>query len=116
MALRRDVFGRLPGEGKWQHVLLADGNIGIGGDPAVLVRRVHELLRPKGTALVEVEPPGAGLRRRQVRVRTHERRGHWFDWAWLGADRLGLVAAASGFAVSWLTERSGRWFAALEKG
>jgi SAM-dependent methyltransferase len=115
MALRRDVFERLPDEGQWQHVLLADGNIGIGGDPAVLLRRVHELLRPGGTALVEVEPPGNGLRRVQVRVRTQDRRGRWFDWAWLGADRLGFVAVASGFTVWWLTERSGRWFAALEK-
>jgi SAM-dependent methyltransferase len=116
MALRRDVFGKLPGEGRWQHVLLVDGNIGIGGDPVVLLRRVHGLLRPGGSALVEVEPPGNGLRRGQVRVRTLYRRGRWFDWAWLGADRLAFVAVASGFTVSWLTERSGRWFAALEKG
>ena len=31
--LRRDLFAPLPGEGRWHHVLLADGNIGIGGDP-----------------------------------------------------------------------------------
>jgi SAM-dependent methyltransferase len=115
LALRRDVFGELPREGRWQHVLLADGNIGIGGDPVVLLRRVHELLRPGGSALVEIEPPGNGLRRGQVRVRTRERRGRWFDWAWLGTDRLGFVAAASGFAVSWVTEHSDRWFAALER-
>ncbi|EWM14177.1 methyltransferase type 12 [Kutzneria sp. 744] len=30
-ALCRDVFDRIPGEGRWRHVLLADGNIGIGG-------------------------------------------------------------------------------------
>ena len=29
-------------------VLLADGNIGIGGDPAALLRRVSELLAPQG--------------------------------------------------------------------
>lgn len=29
MALRRDVFSALPGEGRWATALLADGNIGI---------------------------------------------------------------------------------------
>lgn len=32
-ALRRDVFDPLPGTGRWQTVLLADGNVGLGGDP-----------------------------------------------------------------------------------
>ena len=36
-ALRRDVFAQLPGEGRWDTVLLADGNIGIGGDPVALL-------------------------------------------------------------------------------
>ena len=48
IAIRRDVFDLLPGEGRWQHVLLADGNIGIGGDPAALLRRVRQLLSPAG--------------------------------------------------------------------
>ncbi|MFB9332053.1 methyltransferase domain-containing protein, partial [Actinoplanes octamycinicus] len=30
-ALRRDVFAPLPGQGRWEHLLLADGNLGIGG-------------------------------------------------------------------------------------
>ena len=32
-ALRRSVFDPLPGVGQWGTVLLADGNIGIGGLP-----------------------------------------------------------------------------------
>ena len=35
----------LPGEGRWHHVPLADGNIGIGGDPVPLQRRFVELRR-----------------------------------------------------------------------
>ena len=31
--LRRDVFESLPATGRWQTVLLADGNVGLGGDP-----------------------------------------------------------------------------------
>ncbi|MGH3346947.1 MAG: class I SAM-dependent methyltransferase, partial [Nocardioides sp.] len=36
IALRRNVFATLPGEGRWSTALLADGNIGIGGDPVTL--------------------------------------------------------------------------------
>ena len=39
-AIRRNVFDALPGEGRWRTALLADGNIGIGGDPAALLRRL----------------------------------------------------------------------------
>ena len=38
-ALRRDVFEPLPGTGRWQTVLLADGNVGLGGDPWRVLRR-----------------------------------------------------------------------------
>ena len=62
LAILRDVFGRVPGAGRWMTVLLADGNIGIGGDPAALLRRVGELLAPGGHAFVEVQPPGRPLR------------------------------------------------------
>ncbi|HEY1823596.1 MAG TPA: class I SAM-dependent methyltransferase, partial [Trebonia sp.] len=38
-ALHRSVFDPLPGQGRWATVLLADGNIGIGGMPASLLHR-----------------------------------------------------------------------------
>ena len=47
-ALRRDVFGPLPGTGRWHTVLLADGNVGLGGDPWRVLRRAAELLRQGG--------------------------------------------------------------------
>ncbi|MEV0288142.1 DUF2064 domain-containing protein [Kribbella sp. NPDC050820] len=56
LALRRPVHERLPAEGRWGSVLLMDGNIGIGGDPAALLRRCRELVRPGGLVLVEVDP------------------------------------------------------------
>jgi rSAM/selenodomain-associated transferase 1 len=55
-ALRRPVQEPLPGEGRWGSVLLMDGNIGIGGAPALLLRRCAELVRPDGLVLVEVDP------------------------------------------------------------
>jgi SAM-dependent methyltransferase len=51
--LRRSLFDALPGEGRWGTVLLIDGNIGIGGDPQRLLRRVFSLMTPGGTVIVE---------------------------------------------------------------
>jgi SAM-dependent methyltransferase len=110
-ALRRDVFERQPGEGRWQHTLLADGNIGIGGDPERLLGRVRELLAPGGTALIELDGPGSGLRHGTVRVVTGDADGRWFPWAWLGADMIDTVAGAAGMATRWVREAGGRWFA-----
>ncbi|GAA1672019.1 hypothetical protein GCM10009745_13440 [Kribbella yunnanensis] len=56
VALQRPVQNRLPAEGRWGSVVLMDGNIGIGGDPADLLRRCAELVRPNGLVLVEVDP------------------------------------------------------------
>lgn len=111
MAVRRDVFHHQPGEGRWRHALLADGNIGIGGDPIRLLRRVRELLRRGGSALVELDPPGGGLRHGPVRVATGSADGRWFPWAWLGAEMIGDVAAAAGMSTRWVRESGGRWFA-----
>ncbi|MFL6140407.1 MAG: methyltransferase domain-containing protein [Labedaea sp.] len=115
-AIRRDVFGRLPGTGRWAHVLLADGNIGIGGDPVRLLRRVRELLGVAGSALVELEAPGTGLRRDQVRVAgPASAPAAWFEWAWLGADAVERTARAAGLATRWVREQSGRWFTELAR-
>lgn len=111
-ALRRNVFDSVPGTGRWRHVLLADGNIGIGGDPARLLCRVGELLAPGGTALVEVDPPGSRVCNGQVRVNGA---GRWFAWAWLGADGVAATAAEAGLRLTWLAACGGRWFAELER-
>ncbi|MET9972278.1 class I SAM-dependent methyltransferase, partial [Streptomyces sp. NPDC006356] len=55
-ALRRSVFEPLPGEGRWDTVLLMDGNVGIGGDPRALLDRVAALLRPGGLLIAETAP------------------------------------------------------------
>lgn len=39
VAIERSVFGRVPARGRWRTILLLDGNIGIGGDPARLLGR-----------------------------------------------------------------------------
>lgn len=110
VALRRDVFGPLPGEGGWHEVLLVDGNIGIGGDPAALLGRVRRLLRPGGVAWVEVEPPGTGVWRGTGTVVDAGRRGRTFRWARVGADAV--AALATGFRAQ-VVEADRRWFAVL---
>jgi hypothetical protein len=101
----------VPGTGRWMTVLLADGNIGIGGDPAALLRRAGELLAPEGRALVELEPPGAPLRREHVRLCHAGLTGSWFPWAYVGADHIEDVArdAGLGEVETWTVD--GRWFA-----
>jgi SAM-dependent methyltransferase len=117
IALHRSVFDRLPDEGRWRHVLLADGNIGIGGDPAALLRRVTELLAPDGSALIELDPPGRGLRHERVRLLSHSteaRTGRsWFAWAWVGVDGIADLAAQAALRVEWTARRGHRWYAEL---
>jgi SAM-dependent methyltransferase len=92
--LHRDLFAPLPGEGRWHHVLLADGNIGIGGNPVQLLHRCTALLRPGGTMLIEAERPGAGLWRGTVRLQVAGiAAGPWFPWAVAGTGALAVLAA-----------------------
>jgi SAM-dependent methyltransferase len=113
LALRRDVFGVVPGTGRWSTLLLADGNIGIGGDPGTLLRRVVELMMPGGRALVEVEPPGVPMLCEQVRLRHGGILSDWFPWAWIGADQIGALALTAGLSVTETWTDSGRWFTVL---
>ncbi len=113
-ALCRDVFDAVPGEGRWETVLLADGNIGIGGDPVALLRRLRELLDPRGRVVVELAPPGTP---------------HVDDWATLesvdgtavirwsvvGIDAIEALAARVGLGVAERLETGERWWAVLEE-
>lgn len=118
VAIRRDVFTALPAEGRWRHVLLMDGNIGIGGDPVALLRRCRRLVHPTGTVVVELEPPGPGLWRGHARLASRStdgmlRRGGPFRWARLDTVAVHGVARTSGLAVRDTFEAGGRWFAEL---
>ncbi|MEP7368336.1 MAG: DUF2064 domain-containing protein [Dermatophilaceae bacterium] len=114
--LRRAVQHRLPGEGRWGTVLLADGNIGIGGDPAVLLLRCHDLLKPGGVAIVEADADDdADLR---VSLTLHSSSGRVssaMPWARVGARPLVLLANAAGFIAVEDWRVDGRVFIALRK-
>lgn len=113
-ALNRDIFS-LGGGRRWQHILLVDGNVGIGGDPVRLLWRCRDLLRPGGTVLVDVAPPGHGLQVTTARLVGATGPGAWFAWAVLGSDALEVVAAAAGLRVAdaWFVEDEQRWQAEL---
>ena len=115
LTLLRDVFGRVPGTGRWATVLLADGNIGIGGDPVALLRRVTELLTPTGQALVEVQPPGSALRAEQVRLRHGAQASSWFPWAYVGVDQIAEIAGNADLAAAETWSIADRWFAVLRR-
>jgi SAM-dependent methyltransferase len=112
--LERDIFGPLPGEGRWGTALLFDGNVGIGGDPARLLRRCRQLTGGRGQVVAEVQPPGTGWRRLTAWFERDGRRSESFAWAIVGADAIAGLARRAGLEVAGLAPTpSGRWFARL---
>ena len=112
--LQRDLFGRLPGEGRWATALLFDGNIGIGGDPTRLLARCRRLIGRRGQVVAEVQRPGTGWRRVTARLECDGLRSEPFGWAVVGADAVADLARAAGLALVALHDTpSGRWFARL---
>jgi len=113
-ALRRDVFAALPGHGRWRHLLLADGNIGIGGDPRRLLRRCRDLLAADGRLHVELAPPGTRSWSGDARLSAGDgAASDAFRWAVLAADDLAALAAASALRVLTSWTEANRWFATL---
>ncbi|MGD0701351.1 MAG: methyltransferase domain-containing protein [Trebonia sp.] len=98
-ALHRSVFDPLPGQGRWATVLLADGNIGIGGVPARLLHRCAQLLAPGGRLLVEAEPGNVDEQMTAWLEHLDGRHGPLFPWARMGAVPLLRAAAEAGLHV-----------------
>jgi SAM-dependent methyltransferase len=124
-ALRRDVFEPLPGHGRWRNVLLADGNIGIGGDPTALLRRCRTLLARDGRLQVELAPPGArswageavlsNAEATHHRKPTRDRAGDTASlrWAVVAANDLAPLAESAAMRTLTTWTEAGRWFATL---
>ncbi|MFE4693854.1 class I SAM-dependent methyltransferase [Streptomyces sp. NPDC056749] len=116
-ALRRSVFEPLPGEGRWGTALLVDGNIGIGGDPRVLLRRIATVLAPGGLLITEAAPHDVDER---VRVRLDDGREQagtapHFPWARVGVSALLLHARSQSWKPVGQWEADGRPFLALRR-
>ncbi|MFZ0832826.1 MAG: class I SAM-dependent methyltransferase [Mycobacterium sp.] len=112
-ALHRDVFGPLPGTGRWQTVLLADGNVGLGGDPRRILARTAELLMPGGRCLAEFDPTTTGVMISWVRLESSDTIGPWFRWASVGVDVAGRLADQAGLSIKEIHQIGGRVVAAL---
>lgn len=113
LVLHRDVFDTLPGEGRWHHVLLADGNLGIGGDPVALLKRALRLIGPGGSILVELSAGEPGLWRGAARITGPDgSSGRSFPWAEVGVGAIAEVAENAGLRLLRLFRRQ-RAFAEL---
>ncbi|MFF4500766.1 SAM-dependent methyltransferase [Streptomyces sp. NPDC001401] len=113
-ALHRSVFDPLPAEGRWGTALLIDGNIGIGGEPRILLDRIAQLLVPGGLLIAETVPaPDVDER---VLVHVTDARGaagHAFPWARLGTPALLRHAHRTGWRAVDQWTAGGRCFVAL---
>jgi SAM-dependent methyltransferase len=113
VALRRDVFDPVPGTGRWRHLLLADGNIGIGGDPRRLLRRCHELLGPAGRLHTELAPPGTPAWSGLATVQAPSGPASPLSWACVPVDDIPALASAAALRILDTWTEAGRWFATL---
>lgn len=114
-AVLRDVFEHLPGEGLWNYAILADGNIGIGGDPVRLLRRLGALLHDDGTVLVEVRRTPVGLRCERRRLRVGSVVSAEFDWAVVGSDAIASIALQAGWRIAGTYDHRSRRVVALKR-
>ncbi|MEP7179290.1 MAG: methyltransferase domain-containing protein [Pseudonocardiales bacterium] len=115
-AVLRSVFAPIPGEGRWPTVLLMDGNIGIGGDPARLLARIRVLLAPTGRLIVETHADAHADEQLAVRFSRHGRSiGPAFAWAHIGLLPLLRYAGVLGYGVSEAWAVEGRTFASLPR-
>ncbi|MFJ8598907.1 class I SAM-dependent methyltransferase [Streptomyces shenzhenensis] len=115
-ALCRSVFERVPGAGRWDTLLLMDGNIGIGGDPGALLRRLAQLAAPAGLLVVETAPLDIDERVRVQVVHTGGpggTAGSPFPWARIGTPALLRCARRTGWRAVGQWAAGGRCFAAL---
>jgi SAM-dependent methyltransferase len=114
-AIPGSIFAEVPGAGHWRSTLLLDGNIGIGGDPALLLRRTRDLLAAGGVAVVELDPPGAATECTRVRIEVSGTVSEWFPWARVGVDGIAPLASAAGLLCGPPRRAGHRWFVRLRR-
>jgi SAM-dependent methyltransferase len=113
-AIVGDVFDELPGAGTWRTALLLDGNVGIGGCPPRLLRRLKTLLHGQGRILVELEAPGAQSSDTRVRIEDDGELSEWLPWARVSASGIEQVASETGMVLQRLWSCGERWFGLLQ--
>lgn len=109
------LFQSLPDEGCWTTAVLADGNIGIGGDPVRLLRRCRGLLTGDGALLVEVDPPGSRTWQGEVKLDDGDRVSERFGWAFVAVDDIARLADAAALRLVETWTEADRWFVCLTR-
>ncbi|MDF8262684.1 class I SAM-dependent methyltransferase [Luteipulveratus flavus] len=113
LALPRDVFARLPGEGRWRTVLVLDGNSGIGGDLGGLLGRLRQVVGPRGLLVVESGSRTPGTH--EVLTARFAGGGPAFRWGVASADVIAGVAEQSGLVAQERWACNERDFVALRR-
>ncbi len=113
--VRHSVFEPMPGEGQWDTVLLADGNIGIGGDPAALLGRCAQMLGRGGRIVCDLAEPGVGVTVSDAWLTSHGMQSPVFRWAQVGPEAIHDLASDAGLRRHCVREHHGRWFAVLTR-
>ena len=98
---------------QWKHILLADGNVGIGGDPVRLVRRLARHLHPTGTMLVEVDASDVGLVSSRIQLRTDHLVSEPFEWARVGLAATEQISREAGLRLHGIAHSRSRTVATL---
>lgn len=108
------VFDPLEDEGRWDVALLLDGNIGIGGDPSVLLARCAEVVATDGSVVVETAPDAGvdDVYDAQV-VDDQGLSSATFPWAEVGREALHAHARAAGLRVAQTWSVDSRTFCRL---
>lgn len=98
--LNRSVFDPVPEEGTWGAIVLLDGNIGIGGNPDLLLRRCVALRGPDGHIVIEVHQEQERDVRFQARlIDAAGAHSATFPWAEAGATVARRILAHLGLAT-----------------
>ena len=109
-AIVGSIFDELPQTGGWGSALLLDGNIGIGGCPERLLRRVRTLLSPGGRAVIECVGPELPSHQTRLRLESADCVSDWFDWAEVSTTDADRFVCAAGLVVDERWHEDDRWF------
>ena len=115
--LQASLFDPLPGEGMWGQALLLDGNLGIGGDVASLLRRAVELVHDDGSVVVEAHPVARHSRQfHAVLIDQDGGSSETFPWAEMGCDPLVDAVRDAGLTVRDQWSLEARTFVEIARG
>ncbi|AKU19189.1 class I SAM-dependent methyltransferase [Luteipulveratus mongoliensis] len=116
LALPRDIFDRVPGEGRWRTVVVLDGNSGIGGDLSGLLTRLRSLISSTGRIVVEAGSHVPGTHEvLTARFASDSAEGPTFRWAVASVDVLAEQALECGLTVEEQWSSEGRDFLSLSR-